>query len=74
MDSVSLKGVLMADQPGSMVTAAQPRSAEAPYPPERDAWYVVAVLTTIYTFSFIDRQIFSLLVEPLRRDLHISDT
>jgi MFS family permease len=38
------------------------------------AWYVVAVLTLIYTFSFVDRQIFSLLVAPLRRDLGISDT
>jgi MFS family permease len=38
------------------------------------AWYVVGVLTLIYTFSFVDRQIFSLIVGPLRRDLHISDT
>src|SRR6516225_8538119 len=38
------------------------------------AWYIVGVLTTIYTFSFVDRQIFSLIVGPLRRDLHISDT
>ena len=34
----------------------------------RYAWYVVAVLTLIYVFSFIDRQICSLLVGPLRRD------
>jgi MFS family permease len=38
------------------------------------AWYVVGVLTLVYSFSFIDRQIFSLLVGPLRRDLHITDT
>jgi MFS family permease len=38
------------------------------------AWYVVGVLTLIYTFSFVDRQIFSLIVGPLRRDLRISDT
>src|SRR5271170_2446976 len=38
------------------------------------AWYVVGVLTILYAFSFIDRQIFSLLVGPLRRDLHIGDT
>lgn len=45
--------------------------------PERSllyAWYVVGVLTVVYTFSFISRQIFSLLVGPLRRDLHIGDT
>jgi MFS family permease len=38
------------------------------------AWYVVGVLTVIYTVSFVDRQIFSLIVGPLRRDLQISDT
>lgn len=47
---------------------------ETPYPPSRTAWYVVAVLTLIYVFSFIDRQILNLLVAPIRRDLHISDT
>lgn len=44
--------------------------------PEADfyAWYVVAVLMFAYTVSFIDRQILSLLVQPIRRDLGISDT
>jgi MFS family permease len=35
---------------------------------------VVGVLTLVYVFSFIDRQILSLLVRPLRRDLQITDT
>jgi MFS family permease len=47
---------------------------EAPYPPIGYAWYVVCILTVVYIFSFIDRQILSLLVGPIRRDLHISDT
>lgn len=38
------------------------------------AWYVVVVLMFAYTVSFIDRQILSLLVQPIRRDLGISDT
>ncbi|HLF31725.1 MAG TPA: MFS transporter [Xanthomonadales bacterium] len=38
------------------------------------AWYVVGVLMLGYTNSFIDRQILSLLIEPIRRDLEISDT
>lgn len=46
----------------------------APYPSRIYAWYVVAVFVLAYTFSFIDRQILSLLVEPMKRDLHISDT
>ncbi|MGE0129647.1 MAG: spinster family MFS transporter [Blastocatellales bacterium] len=47
---------------------------EEPYPPSGYAWYVVAALTFVYTFSFIDRQILNLLVAPIRRDLGISDT
>ena len=38
------------------------------------AWYVVFVLTLAYTCSFIDRQILTLLIEPIRRDLHVTDT
>ena len=44
------------------------------YPPARQAWYSVGVLSVAYVFSFIDRQILSLLVVPIRRDLQISDT
>ena len=47
---------------------------EEPYPSIKYAWYVVAVLTFVYVFSFIDRQILNLLVKPIRRDLGISDT
>jgi MFS family permease len=38
------------------------------------AWYVVGILTLTYTVSFIDRQIMALMIEPIRRDLGISDT
>ena len=38
------------------------------------AWFTVALLTLAYVLSFIDRQILSLLVAPIRRDLGISDT
>jgi MFS family permease len=37
------------------------------------AWYVVAILTLAYVFSFIDRQIIGLLVGPIKKDLSISD-
>lgn len=37
-------------------------------------WYVVALLTLAYVFSFIDRQILSLLIEEVKSDLAISDT
>ena len=38
------------------------------------AWYVVVVLMIAYTVSFIDRQILSLMVGPIRADLNISDS
>ncbi len=37
-------------------------------------WYVVAVLTLANVSSYADRQILTLLVGPIRRDLVISDT
>ncbi|MFC3053773.1 spinster family MFS transporter [Kordiimonas pumila] len=37
-------------------------------------WVVVVMLLVAYTLSFIDRQIISLMVGPIREDLHISDT
>lgn len=49
-------------------------AAEEPYPNQGYAWYVVGVLMIAYIFSFIDRQILALLVQPIRRDLGISDT
>ena len=40
----------------------------------RYAWYVVFILMLCYTLSFVDRQILSLLVAPMKRDLGLSDT
>jgi MFS family permease len=49
-------------------------TATTDYPHPAYAWYVIAVLTTVYVFSFIDRLIINLLVGPIRHDLQISDT
>lgn len=38
------------------------------------SWYAVGVLTLAYLFSYIDRQILSLMVGPIKRDLALSDT
>jgi MFS family permease len=53
-----------------------PEAAPAPdsYAPAGYAWYVVSVLTVAYVFSFIDRQILSLMVRPVQEDLRINDT
>jgi MFS family permease len=61
--------------------ATQSQSTEVPaggdstsYPSSFAAWYSVAVLLLMYIFSFIDRTTISLIVEPMKRDLQISDT
>jgi MFS family permease len=38
------------------------------------AWYVVSLLTLAYICSFIDRQIITLLVGPIKQDLGLTDT
>lgn len=41
----------------------------------RKQWYVVIMLTLAYTLSFIDRQILSIMIGPIKRDLGgLSDT
>lgn len=47
---------------------------EPDYPKETYAWYVVGVLMVVYIFSFMDRQILNLLVDPIKNDLGITDT
>jgi MFS family permease len=37
-------------------------------------WYIVSLCMVAYIFSFIDRQVITLLIEPIRADLQISDT
>lgn len=36
--------------------------------------YVLAVLTLVYTFSIADQGLITLLLEPIKADLHLSDT
>jgi MFS family permease len=48
---------------------------DAPVYPDRGyAWYVVAVLLIVGITSYLDRYLISLLVEPIKADLAISDT
>ena len=44
------------------------------YPPRAYAWTVVAILIGTAIVSYTDRQVLSLLVDPIRRDLAIGDT
>lgn len=47
--------------------------AALPYPRTSTAWYMTGVLFLLYWLSLLDRLVISLLVDPIRRDLGISD-
>jgi MFS family permease len=44
------------------------------WPSEARGWLVTIILLIAFTFSFVDRQVLNLLVEPIRADLGVSDT
>ena len=48
-------------------------STEAPYPARSVAWYATGMLAFLYWLSILDRFILSLLVDPIKQDLGISD-
>jgi len=50
------------------------KTETAAWPKPAVGWYAIGVLLVIYTSSFIDRSIIALMVQPIRRDLGISDT
>lgn len=55
-------------------TTATVASEQTPWPSTTMAWYAVGVLFVAYTFSFADRVILSLLIEPIKQDMGLSDT
>ena len=52
----------------------QPHADDGDYPRRPYAWVVVGILIATAVLSYTDRQVLSLLVDPIRRDLGISDT
>jgi MFS family permease len=52
----------------------QTASATLPLPSTRYRSYVLAMLVVVYVFNFLDRQIVTILAEPIKMDLGLSDT
>lgn len=50
-----------------------PDSANGGYPSAAAGWFLVIMLTIAYVFSFIDRYILGLLIEPIKADLGLTD-
>ena len=64
--------------PGTRPTDARPTpaapAAREPFPPALTAWYAIVLLAFINMLDNIDRGVLSLLIEPIKRDMHLSDT
>ncbi|MCP1832872.1 MFS family permease [Bradyrhizobium sp. USDA 4532] len=52
--------------------AAAPTQAAAA--PSARRYYVLALLTIIYALNFLDRTIFNVLIEPIKKEFTLSDT
>jgi MFS family permease len=50
------------------------RAGDAPFPPKSLAWRMAGTLAVAWFIAYMDRQVFSVLAESLRRDLGLSDT
>lgn len=57
-----------------MTESAPARPIEPAWPPAGRAWYTIGLIAFITMLSNIDRSIINLLVEPIKRDLLLSDT
>ena len=62
------------EKPTDIPPIPQTTPDQLPYPKESYSWYVVGILMVVYVFSFMDRQILNLLVDPIKADLGITDT
>lgn len=51
-----------------------PSEVGAPPEPGAYAYYVLALLSLVYVFNFVDRQVLAILLEPIKKDLGASDT
>jgi MFS family permease len=55
--------------PAAEGAAAPPAAKTDPY-----AWYVLAILTIVYMFNFVDRQIIAIVSPAIKEDLGLSDS
>ncbi|SIN59742.1 Major Facilitator Superfamily protein [Parasphingorhabdus marina DSM 22363] len=53
--------------------AEAPATDTRPYPSAAAGWFLVVMLTLAYIFSFVDRYILGLLIEPIKAEFDLSD-
>ena len=54
--------------------ASVSENSTSSWPSSVSAWYTVGLLFVAYTFSFVDRFILTLLIEPIKNDFNLTDT
>lgn len=64
----------MAPVSAESASAAQPGVIDPIFRKPGYAWYVLTLLTVVYVFNFIDRNILAILGQSIKDDLNISDT
>lgn len=64
--------------PAGLSDASREMSAagvkEQPWPSAGKSWYAVAIFATALMLDFLDRGVIALLVQPIKHDLHLTDT
>ncbi|MEH3107366.1 MAG: MFS transporter [Sphingomonas fennica] len=71
---IAQPAAIAADGPVAAPAGLTPPAGGAqPYPPAGRAWYCVFVLALAVMVNFLDRGILTLLVEPIKADLGLSD-
>jgi sugar phosphate permease len=58
------------DSPAASAAAAR----KNPYDSRSVRWYALSLLTVVYTFNFIDRQLLAILQEAIKAELSLSDS
>lgn len=56
-----------------MTEHAAQSSSSIPFPNPHYAWYVAALMLVVYILSYVDRYILSLLIEPIKASLGLTD-
>ncbi len=56
------------------IPATAPRPEANPYRSTAACWYALGLLTIVYTFNFIDRQLLAILQEAIKAELSLSDS
>lgn len=58
---------------GAVAPGAEKAAAPKPYPSAAAGWFLVIMLTGAYIFSFVDRYILGLLIEPIKAEFGLTD-